>query len=319
VRFILIQYILKKIFYALAIFITVIIISFFVVNFIPGDPISAMFGQKSPSPIQREIIKKELGLDKSIGVQFQQYLKKIFFKFDFGNSYNGEKHKALNMFTESFIITFQLAFFSCLLGSIMGIFLGTLSALLDDNKKSTFLEFYAILMISTPTFIVGYLLQIYLATNRGIPIFEISGWNNLRCKVLPILTLSLVISGSILKTTQTNMKECLEQPYIKTAYAKGLSKKNIIFKHALKNALIPIIAHIGLIFSFLIGGSIVTEKIFNIRGVGSLMLDSFEERDFPVLRCCIILLALFVAVFNLYLDLIYLWLNPKLNKSTKNQ
>lgn len=318
-RFILIQYILKKIFYALAIFITVIIISFFVVNFIPGDPISAMFGQKSPSPIQREIIKKELGLDKSIGVQFQQYLKKIFFKFDFGNSYNGEKHKALNMFTESFIITFQLAFFSCLLGSIMGIFLGTLSALLDDNKKSTFLEFYAILMISTPTFIVGYLLQIYLATNRGIPIFEISGWNNLRCKVLPILTLSLVISGSILKTTQTNMKECLEQPYIKTAYAKGLSKKNIIFKHALKNALIPIIAHIGLIFSFLIGGSIVTEKIFNIRGVGSLMLDSFEERDFPVLRCCIILLALFVAVFNLYLDLIYLWLNPKLNKSTKNQ
>ncbi|MBS2993821.1 ABC transporter permease ['Santalum album' aster yellows phytoplasma] len=314
-----IQYIFKKFFYALAIFITVIIISFFAVNFIPGDPVSAMFGQRGSSQMQRAIIEKELGLDKSIGVQFQQYLKKIFLKFDFGNSYRGENPKALSVFTESFVITFQLAFFSCLIGSLMGIFLGTLSTLFNDNKKSTFLEFYAILMISTPTFIVGYLLQIYLATNRGIPIFEISGWDNLRCKVLPILTLSLIISGSVLKTTQTNMKECLEQPYIKTAYAKGLSKKTIIFKHALKNALIPIISHIGLIFSFLIGGSIVTEKIFNIRGVGSVMLDSFEERNFPVLRCCIILLALFVAVFNLCLDLIYFWLNPKLNKNTKNQ
>ncbi|MGL9687821.1 MAG: ABC transporter permease [Candidatus Phytoplasma sp. TWB_XP] len=318
-RFILIQYIFKKFFYALAIFITVIIISFFVVTFIPGDPISAMFGQKQPSQVQREQIKKELGLDKSIGVQFQQYLQKIFFKFDFGNSYRGEESQALSIFTESFIITFQLAFFSCLVGSLMGIFLGTLSAFFDNTKKSAFLEFYAILMISAPTFILGYLLQIYLATNRGIPIFEISGWDNLRCKVLPVLTLSLVISGSVLKTTQTNMKECLEQPYIKTAYAKGLSKKTIIFKHALKNALIPIIAHIGLIFSFLIGGSIVTEKIFNIRGVGTVMLDSFDERDFPVLLCCIILLALFVAVFNLCLDLIYFWLNPKLNKGTKNQ
>ncbi len=314
-RFILVQYICKKIFYAFTIFIAVIIISFFVVVLIPGDPISAMFEQKQPSPEERHRITQELALNQS----FSQYIQKIFSKFDFGKSYHKNQRPALELFWESFTKTFQLAFFSCLIGSLLGILLGTLSVFFDNTKKSILLEFYAILMISTPAFIIGYLLRVYLATNRGIPIFAISGWNNLKCKILPILTLSLVISGSVLKTTKTKIQECLAQPYIKTAYAKGLSKKNIIFKHALKNALIPIIAHIGLLFSFLISGSIITEKIFNIRAVGTLMLESFENRNYPVLRCCIILLALFVAIFNLCLDLVYFWLNPKISKGGKNQ
>ncbi len=279
---------------------------------VPGDPVSAMFGQKGPTKEQRVIYEKELGIDKPLLQQFSNYLQKIFFKFDFGKSYTGNKESSLTLFLKAFKNTFLLAFLSCFLGSLIGILFGVLAAFYADTKKSLILDLIAVMLISAPTFVIGFLLQITLGYYAGF--FPISGFDSLLQMFLPVLTLSLVIAASVFKTTQTTMLNCLEQPYITVAYAKGLSKSKIIFKHALKNALIPIVAHIGLNLSFLIGGSIIVEYIFNIKGIGSLMITAFEERNYPVIQCCIILLALVISIWNLFLDLIYLWLDPKINK-----
>ncbi|WP_341266561.1 ABC transporter permease [Candidatus Phytoplasma fraxini] len=305
------KYILKKISYTTILFIIVIFISFFTMKLIPSDPISAMFEQKGPTPEERKVLEKELGLDKPIVVQFTNYLQNIFLKFDFGKSYNGNKESVLKLFKKAFTNTFKLTALSCFFGSLLGITLGVLSAFYIGTKKSFFLDFLAIIIVSMPTFVIGFLLQINLGYYSNL--LPVSGFETTKEMVLPILTLSLTISGSIFKITQTTMLECLKQPYITVAHAKGLSKTTIIFKHALKNALIPILSHIGIIFSFLIGGAIITEHIFNIKGIGSLMITSFEERDFPIIQCCIILLALFISIWNLFLELIYFWLDPKIN------
>lgn len=308
------KYIFKKISYITLLFITVIFISFFILKLIPCDPVSAMFSPRSPTKEQRIQKEQELGLDKPVPEQFLLYVKNIFSKWEFGKSYFGNKDSALKLFGTAFFYTFQLAFLSCFFGSLLGVFFGVLAAFYVGTKKSFILDFVAMVLISAPTFVIGFFLQIILA--HKFRLFPISGFDTFSQKILPVLTLSLVVSSSVFKTTQTTMLDCLEQPYIKVAYAKGLSKSKIIFKHALKNALIPIVAHICLIFSFLISGSFIVETIYNIKGVGNLVLRSFENRDYPVIQCCIILLALFIAIWNLFLDLIYVWLDPKINKKS---
>ncbi|TKA87603.1 MAG: ABC transporter permease [Candidatus Phytoplasma asteris] len=305
-----IKYIFKKSLYTITLFITVIFISFFTMKVIPGDPVDAMF-EKGLTPELRKLKEKELGLDKPLKTQFINYFKNIFIG-DFGKSYYGTKEPVFNLFTKAFTNTFKLAFLSCFFGSLLGIFLGALSAFYEGSKKSFILDFYSIIIISSPIFIIGILLQLTLG--HYLRLFPVADFDTPKHVVLPILTLSLLISGSVFKTTKTSMEECLSQPYIKTAYSKGLSKKNIIFKHALKNALIPVVAHIGLLLSFLIGGSIITENIFEIKGVGVLIKHAFDNRNYPVIQCCIILLALFIAIWNLFLDLVYVWLDPKIKQ-----
>ncbi|MDV3196108.1 MAG: ABC transporter permease [Candidatus Phytoplasma stylosanthis] len=304
------NYIFKKIIYIFLLLITVIIVSFFSLKMIPGDPVSSFFGSKQPSPEERKICEKKLGLDKSLDEQFKIYLKNIF-KLDFGNSYRGDHKKSLILFWNSFKLTFLLVFFSCIFGSLIGIFFGSLGALWKNTKKSFILDLIFLFLFSTPTFIIGFTLQYFLAYH--FKFFPISGFNDIQSLFLPILTLSLVMASSLFKITYNNMVEILKQPYILTAYAKGLSKWTVLFKHSLKNALIPILAQIGLILSSFISGTIITEYTFNLNGIGKLIIRSFQDRDFPVLQCCIILLAVFISIFNLLLDFLYFWLNPKIN------
>lgn len=300
------KYICKKFLYIALILITVVVFSFFAVKLIPGDPVTLMFGQKGSTIEQRQIVEKQLGLDKSYSEQFKTYLKNIS-QLNFGNSYILRNEKASILFWKNFQRTFLLTISSCFLGSLIGIFFGSLSALWDKTKKSFIFEIIFLFLSSTPIFIIGFILQYYLAYR--LKIFKISGSLN-----LPILTLSLSISGSIYKITHNNMIDTLKQPYILTAYSKGLSTTKVVFKHALKNALILILAQIGLIFIYLINGAVITEYIFNLQGIGKLILKAFQDRDYPVLQCCIILIAFFISIFNLLLDLIYFWLNPKINK-----
>jgi peptide/nickel transport system permease protein len=305
----LVNFIYKKTLYVLLILITVILTSFFLVRLI-GDPVTAAFGQKGPTPEQRQILEKELGLDESLSEQLKIYLKKVL-QFDFGNSYQ-YKTKALEFFWKGFKTTLLLTISSCIFGSIIGIFFGSLSALWQNTKKNFLLEFIFLFLSSTPSFIIGFILQYYLAyrlyLDYGIKLFPISG-----SYFLAILTLSLIVSGRIFKITNNNMIESLKQPYIITAYAKGLPTGKVVFKHALKNALIPILANIGLMFVSLIGGAVITEFVFDLYGIGQLTIKAFEDRDYPIIQCCIILLAIFISIFNLLLDSVYFWLNPKIN------
>ncbi|XXP77059.1 MAG: ABC transporter permease [Lettuce witches'-broom phytoplasma] len=306
-----IKYILKKFCYNMMIFISVIFISFFIVKLIPGDPISAISGMKGGNPAQRKVLERELGLDLPLLKQFTNYLTQIFFHFDFGKSYYNDKLPAVKLFFKAFNYTLKLALLSTLFGSLLGILLGVLSSYWQGKKKNLLLNGLSVFVMSSPTFVIAFLMQLYLGKTFNLPR---SGFDTLQAMILPVLTLSLVVSVSVFKITQTSMKETLEQPYIKAAYAKGLSKNNIMFKYALKNALIPVVADIGLMFSYLIGGAIITEFVFNIKGIGSLIISSFGDRDYLVLQGSIILLALFISLFNLLLDFFYALLDPRINK-----
>lgn len=287
------------------------LITFIAIDQIKGDPVSSMHGPHIPSEKQREIKKEELGFNETLTTQIIE----VFTKCDFGKSFYREQTRASLLFWGAFKQTFILVFLSIVLGSFVGILLGSLSSFWQNSKKSLFLDFLSIVIISSPTFIMGFLLQLVFTSHFHC--LPTSGFDKPSQMILPVLTLSLMISGNIFQTTQTNMNQILKQPYIKTAHTKGVSKKNIIFKHALKNALIPIWSHIGFIFSFLLGGSIITEYIFNVQGVGRLIIGAFGERDLAVIRTSIILLALFIIIFNIFLEFIYLWLDPKLRKKNR--
>ncbi|MGE9276277.1 MAG: ABC transporter permease [Candidatus Phytoplasma pruni] len=306
-----IKYISKKFCYNMMIFISVIFISFFTVKLIPGDPISAIAGLKGGNPAQRKALERDLRLDLPLLKQFTNYLTQIFLHFDFGNSYYNDKLPAVKLFFKAFHNTFKLALLSTLFGSLLGILFGVLSSYWQGKNKKLLLNGFFVFVMSSPTFVIACLMQLYLGKMFHLPR---SGFDALQAMILPVLSLSLVVSVSVFKITQTSMKEILEQPYIKSAYAKGLSKNHIMFKYALKNALIPVVAHIGLMFSYLIGGAIITEFVFNIKGIGSLIISSFENRDYLVLQGSIILLALFISLFNLLLDFVYTLLDPRINK-----
>ncbi|MFB5029731.1 MAG: Dipeptide transport system permease protein DppB [Candidatus Phytoplasma pruni] len=233
----------------------------------------------------------------------------IIFKFDFGKSYSQRDQKAINLFMAPFAITLTLSIISICIASFLGILTGMFAAYYQNSKKDYFVLLFSILMISTPSFIIGFLLQYFLGFHWIL--FPISGLESPSSWILPISTLVLGQTFLIVRTVRNNIIEILEQPYIVVARAKGLSPIYILFHHVLKNALIPIIAQIGLLFSFMLGGSLIVESIFNIDGVGSLIMKSFAKRDIPVIHASIILLALFISVFNIVLELLYVCLDPK--------
>ncbi|WP_334330782.1 ABC transporter permease [Candidatus Phytoplasma prunorum] len=303
------KYILKKILYSFIIFISICVIIFLMLKLMPTDPVDIILGNKT-SESNKMNLRKKLGLDKPVLIQLKDYLIKILTKFDFGESYHGDKQSALSLFLKKIKQTLKLSFLSVFFASFIGIFLGIKAAIYQYTKIDYFIIFFSVIMISLPTFLIGFLLKSIFGVYLGW--FPLTGFNNISEMILPVMTISLSLSGSILRITRINMIKTLEQPYIVTAYAKGLNKNTIIYKHALKNASVPIISYIALSFSFLISGSVITEKIFSIRGVGSLIVEHFQQNDLFVVSCCVILLSLLVICVNIILEIICSFLDPKL-------
>ncbi|MDV3205162.1 MAG: ABC transporter permease [Weeping tea tree witches'-broom phytoplasma] len=297
---------LKKIFYTLFIFMIVIVVVFFSMRTF-SDPITTLLGLKSTSK-QRIHLKKELGLDQPLINQFKQYVINVFYKFDFGYSYVNRNTKSTELFWSSFLITCQIVFISCLIASLIGIFLGLIAAFYKDSKIDYILILCSILIISLPSYIIGYCMQYFLGFCLNL--LPISGLDDPFSLILPILSLTLVTIFPIFRVTRTSVIYILEQPFILAARARGLSGTRILFKHALKNALVPICTHIGLMLGFMLSGSIIIESIFNINGLGSLIFTSFNNRDLPVIQCCVILLSIVISLFNIVLEFLCYCLDP---------
>jgi peptide/nickel transport system permease protein len=301
------KYIFKKIFYIFLIF-SVVFVAIFITIRKFSDPATALLGHKST---HEQIIKlrQELGLDQPLSKQLKKYIIQIFFHFDFGNSYINKDTKVLKLFLPAFLITLKISLISCFFSSLIGILLGLISAFYRDSKKDYFLIFVSILIISIPNFVISFLVQYFLGFRLNI--FPISGTDQPFSLVLPIFSLVLMSTFLIFRIARTNIIRVLEQPFILTARAKGLPEYNILLKHALKNAIIPIITNIGLIFSYMLSGSIITENIFDVKGLGYLIMNSFQNRDFPVIQCAIIMLSLAIGLFNIFLEFLYYLLDPK--------
>jgi ABC-type dipeptide/oligopeptide/nickel transport system permease component len=289
-----------------------------------GDPVLALAGRYA-TQAQREEVRNKMGLDKPFYIQYSIFLKNIL-RGDFGLSYLAQI-PVLGLILERLPASIELAISAMLIALILGIGLGVIISLNPRYFINRFIMAGSLLGISLPTFLIGILLIMIFAVKLNfLPIFgrgeviKIAGnWrtgfftiDGLRHLILPAFTLGVYQLAVLLRLTRGGMSEVLREDYIRTAWAKGLPPKIVIFKHALRNALIPVVTMAGLQFGELIAFSIVTESIFQWPGAGNLLLTAIYETDHPVIVAYVMITSVLILCINLFVDILYRFINPKI-------
>jgi peptide/nickel transport system permease protein len=304
--------------------ITVILVSmivFLLVRFIPGnvvDLIVANMEQTSSKDIDRAAIEHALGLDKPVYVQYGIWVSNIVVHGSLGKSLNGNQDIVQEIIPR-LPVTFELGLMSLIIAVLISIPIGVFAAMRQDSIPDYILRSIAILLISIPGFWIGTMIMIYPSIWWGwsppmqlIP-FTKDPIGNLGMFLLPSLVLGTSMTGSSMRMTRTMMLEVLRQDYIRTAWAKGLNERVVVIRHALKNALIPVITIIGMQLPILVGGAVIIEQIFVLPGIGRLLLNALTQRDYPVVSGITLVLSTFVIIVNLAVDLSYGWLDPRIH------
>ena len=286
-----------------------IVLVVFIMNHIsPGNPARMLLGDGATDEAVAAL-EEELGLNDPLYVQFFNYVKGVVTEFDLGTSYQ-TKRPVITELMDRFPTTAKLAFFSILVSAIVGITLGIISAVKQNTPIDHLSTGVALLGVSMPAFWLGMMLilvfSIYL---KWTPVSDITGWKSW---ILPTITSSMAGMATITRMTRSSMLEVICQDYIVTARAKGLTERVIIVKHALKNALIPIITMLGIQLGVMLGGAVLTETVFSINGLGKYMVDGIKNRDYPVVQGGVLLLALVFSCVNLVVDIIYAYVDPRI-------
>lgn len=290
-------------------------IVFMSMHIAPGDPAS-IIGGPTASKADIEAIQENLGLNKPILVQYWDYLKGVF-SGDLGFSYQ-TKQAVTDALTERFPNTLNLAIASIIVAVIIGVTAGIISALKHNSLFDALSTVVALGGISIPNFWLGAILILIFAVNLqwlpvgGLtePFWTIEGMKQL---ILPALTLGTGSAAMIARMSRSAMLEVIRADYVRTARAKGVREKAIILMHCLRNAMIPVITVIGLNFGFLLGGTIITEQVFAINGVGRLMIESIAARDFPMVQGAVLLVATLFVLVNLIVDIVYAFIDPRIS------
>jgi peptide/nickel transport system permease protein len=300
------------------VFVTMLV--FLLVRFIPGSVIEVMEAQQraagTEEALNREQILALLGLDKPIFVQYGLWVADIF-QGNLGESVWSGKEVTESL-KDRIPISFELGILGLIIGQLVAIPVGILSAIRQDTIQDYLSRTAAILFMCIPSFWLGTIVMIYPAIwwqwsppMEYIPFIE-NPLGNLGMFIIPAAVLGLHAAGTTMRMTRTMMLEVLRQDYIRTAWSKGLKEKVIVLRHAIKNALIPVITMIGMQVPILVGGTVVIEQIFNLPGMGRLMLDALNSRDYPIVSGVNLFIACFVLVVNLLVDLTYSWLDPRI-------
>lgn len=287
------------------------------VDFIPGDIVDLMM-QENPNVEARELLEAELGLDRNVVVRFLDYARGVIV-LDFGTSLWSDTAIGEQLLRR-LPITLEIAVIATIIGTIVGVAFGIVSALRQDTALDYVLRSIAIAGISVPNFAIATVLVVMPAIWWGIsPRLDYVGWEepiaHLKIMLLPALVLSLNLAASLMRLTRTTMLEVLRQDYIRTARAKGLAGVVVTYRHALKNALIPVVTLMGLQIAYLIGGSVIVESVFVIPGMGRYLITALNQRDYPVVQGIVVLIGTFVMLVNLAIDLSYAWLDPRIRYS----
>ena len=312
------DYILKRILMLIPVLLSISIIIFFLMRILPGDVVSTMLGVEETPELRRQL-EKDFGLDKPIYQQYGIWMKDIL-RGDFGNSLRTGK-PILPEFMERFKITFQLTMLGSVIAWILAIPLGILSSMKRNSPIDFFVRVIGLLGVSVPNFAFGTLLILLLALvfQYYPPLTYVSFFDsllkNLEYFIFPALVLGGSMTGSVMRMTRSSMLETLRQDFIKTIRAKGAKEKTVIFKHALKNSLIPIITMIGMQIGSLLGGTVVIEQIFSLPGVGQMTLTAIFQRDYPIVQANILLLASMYVFINLIVDILYTFIDPRITYS----
>jgi peptide/nickel transport system permease protein len=307
--------------------ITIILTSMFVfslVRFIPGSVVDLIVAQiqagagQGIAVVDRAQIEHSLGLDKPIYVQYGKWVENIVIHGSLGTSLNNDQDIAQEIM-QRLPVTFELGLMAIIIGIIISIPIGVFAAMRQDSIPDYVLRSVAILLISVPGFWLGTMIMIYPSIWWGwSPPMQLISFakdpiGNLGMFLIPSLVLGTGMTGASMRMTRTMMLEVLRQDYIRTAWAKGLNERVIIIRHALKNALIPVITIIGMQLPILVGGSVIIEQIFVLPGIGRLLLEALSARDYPIVSGVNLILATFVIFVNLAVDLTYGWLDPRIH------
>jgi peptide/nickel transport system permease protein len=300
-------YLVKRLLLAIPVLLVTAFLVFAALHLSPGDPVEVIVGPIAP-PEVREMVRHKLGLDKPLPVQFILYMSHIV-QGDLGQSILNKREVAA-MITEKLPVTAELGLTSFALTYLLGVPLGTIAALKRSSFSDWFTMIMALLGVSMPGFWLGLLLIYVFSVN--LHIFPVTGHGTLSHLVLPALALGLPFVGRVARVTRSTVLEIIGQDYIRTARAKGLRESIVVFRHALRNALIPIISLMGLDFGYILGGSVVIEHVFARPGIGDMILRSIYSRDFPVLQGCMFVLTGGIILGNILADIAYVVVDPRI-------
>jgi peptide/nickel transport system permease protein len=284
----------------------VLLLTFLLIHLVPGDPVEVMLGE-SASVADREGLRADLGLNQPLIQQFGTYLNKLAHA-DFGQSIH-TKTPIIELIKIRYPATLKLALLSLLIGLCIGIPLGIYSALKAGKWQDLIVTIVSVRLSAMPAFWLGPILMLIFAVWLGW--LPVSGMESSASIVLPALTLGFGLSAILTRMTRTSLLEVLNDDYIRTARAKGLTEPNVIVRHALRAALLPIITIVGLQIGSLLAGTVITETIFSWDGVGRLLVESIEKRDYPVTQACVLVVALSYVLVNLLTDMLYRFVDPR--------
>ena len=284
----------------------VLLLTFLLIHLVPGDPVEVMLGD-SASTADRAALREELGLNQSLISQFGSYLNKLAHG-DLGQSIHS-KTPIIDLLKARYPATLKLAFLALLIGLAIGIPLGIYAALKAGHWQDFIVTIVSVRFSAMPAFWLGPMLMLLFAVWLGW--LPVSGMDEPTSIVLPALTLGFGLSAILTRMTRTSLLEVLNDDFIRTARAKGLDEKTVIIKHALRAALLPIITIVGLQMGSLLAGTVITETIFSWDGIGRLLVESIEKRDYPVTQACVLVVALSYVLVNLATDVIYKLADPR--------
>lgn len=299
-------YILKRILLALLTIWIVITVTFFVMHAVPGGP---FMGEKALSKEAQAALEAKYGLDKPLFEQYATYLKDIVTRFDFGPSLKQRGRQVIDVITDGMKTSAKLGLIAAFGAAIVGIVLGAVAALRRNKLIDKIIMVITTAFVSMPSFIMGsFLLVVFAVKLRWVP----ANGSTAAGLILPIITLGLYPMAYITRLTRSSMLDVLGQDYIRTARAKGVPKRRIIFGHALKNSLIPVITYFGPMLAFIVTGSMVVEQIFAVPGVGRQFVSSIINRDYTMIMGTTIFLASLIVIMNLISDLLYKVVDPRI-------
>ena len=300
-------YLIKRVLMALLALLIITCVTFVVMNLVPGGP---FLSEKAPSPEVLAALEAKYGLDKPLGEQLVNYLKDLLHG-DLGVSFRMQKNRPVTtIIGEMFPISAKVGVFAVLNAVMLGIPLGCLAAYNRGKPIDSILRVIMSLGISIPSFVVATLLLVLFSVNLKIlPGTGLASWKNY---LMPCFALSFYPMCYIGRMTRSSMLDAINADYIRTARAKGLPSRRIIFKHALRNSLIPVVTYIGPMTAYILSGGFVVETVFSIPGLGRYFIQSILNRDYPIIMGTTIFLAAFVIIMNLLVDVLYKVIDPRI-------
>lgn len=301
-------FIIRRLLQAIPVLIGVTILVFSLMHLTPGNPAVIMAGESAPQATV-QAIEERLGLNDPLHIQYFNFLGNAL-QLDLGTSIR-DNIPVFEHVQSRFLITLELSVYSMIFAIVLGLLAGIVSAVRQYTISDVVIMIVALFGLSMPNFWLGLMLIQWFSINLGW--FSPTGWGDPDQIVLPVIALGTAGAAIIARMTRSSMLDVISQDYIRTARAKGVKERVVVFRHALKNAMIPVVTVIGLQFGYFLAGSVLTESVFAINGLGRLIIDSILQRDFPVVQGAILVISVTFVLVNLAVDISYRFLNKRID------